>query len=368
MAGSVRGARRRAGAAATVASALLLAALAGPLGLPARADAAGQAQAQAAAAAAAVAALRPQLTAALAAYEADLQRLSSAVSAGVGADEWATQVQAAASAAQAQQVARVRALYMDGGPLAIWSSLLDPGPTGGDLVDQLAGVSEVLGYESTSVTSFSEHAVAARSTANARLAAVAARVVTVSDVSAVQARLQALLDAAQARLAALSAQARSLRAAASAAAQLDGLVAAELAASSAAASSAQAGRIPPSYLALYKAAAPTCPGLDWHVLAAIGQVESDHGRNMGPSSAGAEGPMQFLPATFAAYAVDGDHNGVVSIWDPADAIFTAAHYLCANGAGAPGGLQSAIFAYNHADWYVALVLRVAAQLSVLYPA
>ena len=66
------------------------------------------------------------------------------------------------------------------------------------------------------------------------------------------------------------------------------------------------------------------------MLAAIGQVESGHGRNTSTSSAGAMGPMQFEPATFAAYAVDGDHDGVKSIMDPADAIYTAAHYLCAN--------------------------------------
>jgi membrane-bound lytic murein transglycosylase B len=96
------------------------------------------------------------------------------------------------------------------------------------------------------------------------------------------------------------------------------------------------------------------------VLAAIGQVESGHGRNLSTSSAGAMGPMQFEPGTFAAYAVDGDHDGQASIMDPADAIYTAAHYLCANGAGySPAGLSGAILHYNHAQWYVEMVLKLA---------
>ena len=95
------------------------------------------------------------------------------------------------------------------------------------------------------------------------------------------------------------------------------------------------------------------------MLAAVGQVESGHGRNMGPSSAGAMGPMQFMPATFDHYAVDGDHDGVADIMDPADAIYTAAAYLCANGGGnGPAGLHTALFHYNHAEWYVQLVLRL----------
>jgi membrane-bound lytic murein transglycosylase B len=120
--------------------------------------------------------------------------------------------------------------------------------------------------------------------------------------------------------------------------------------------------LPPSalYLSLYRQAATTCPGLSWTVLAAIGQVESGHGRNPSTSSAGAMGPMQFLPGTFAHYAVDGDHDGVANIMDPYDAIYSAAAYLCANGAGnGPDALYSAIWHYNHADWYVQMVLALA---------
>ena len=108
-----------------------------------------------------------------------------------------------------------------------------------------------------------------------------------------------------------------------------------------------AGAGPADYFALYHAAAPTCPGLSWTVLAAIGQVETGHGTDTSTSPAGAMGPMQFLPATFAMVAVDGDGDGRTDIQNPADAIFTAAHYLCGNGAGTgPAGLSTAIWNYN----------------------
>jgi membrane-bound lytic murein transglycosylase B len=76
----------------------------------------------------------------------------------------------------------------------------------------------------------------------------------------------------------------------------------------------------------------------------------------------AMGPMQFLPSTFAHYAVDGDGDGLADLMNPYDAIFTAASYLCANGAGRGGdALYSAIWHYNHADWYVQMVLALAKQ-------
>jgi transglycosylase-like protein with SLT domain len=114
--------------------------------------------------------------------------------------------------------------------------------------------------------------------------------------------------------------------------------------------------IPPSYLALYLQAASRY-GLDWAILAGIGRVECDHGRDPDPSctregavnSAGAGGPMQFLASTWASYGVDGDGDGRIDRWDPADAIYSAANYLRASGA--PGNYERALLAYNHATWY-----------------
>jgi hypothetical protein len=91
--------------------------------------------------------------------------------------------------------------------------------------------------------------------------------------------------------------------------------------------------IPPLYLVLYLDAAQTCSGLPWGVLAGIGTVESDNGRSDAPgvhaaaNFAGAEGPMQFEPATFAEYAVDADPGVALSAYDPADAVYTAAATL-----------------------------------------
>jgi hypothetical protein len=118
--------------------------------------------------------------------------------------------------------------------------------------------------------------------------------------------------------------------------------------------------IPAPYLALYRAAATTCAGLPWTVLAGIGAVETGHGANVHRSVKGAVGPMQFLPSTFAEYGVDGNGDGVADIHDPADAIYSAARYLCLWGAGRGGqSLYDAIWAYNHADWYVRLVIQYA---------
>jgi hypothetical protein len=120
---------------------------------------------------------------------------------------------------------------------------------------------------------------------------------------------------------------------------------------------------PASWRELYIDSARYCPGLRWQVLAAIGQVESAHGKHLGPSSAGALGPMQFLPSTWAAYGVDGDGDGVRDIMSPFDAVPGAANYLCRSGASrGEAGLYDAIFAYNHADWYVRKVLAIAGQI------
>ncbi len=119
---------------------------------------------------------------------------------------------------------------------------------------------------------------------------------------------------------------------------------------------------PKTYRELYIDSARYCPGLAWQVLAAIGQVESGHGRNVGPSTAGALGPMQFLPSTWAYSGVDGDGDGKADIMNAYDAVPAAALYLCrAGAANGSQGLYDAIFSYNHADWYVKLVLDLAAR-------
>jgi murein DD-endopeptidase MepM/ murein hydrolase activator NlpD len=98
-------------------------------------------------------------------------------------------------------------------------------------------------------------------------------------------------------------------------------------------------------------------GVPWQVLAAINKIESNFGRNMGPSSAGAIGWMQFMPSTWMRWGVDANGDGIADPWTASDAIFSAARYLAA--AGAPGDLYRAVFAYNHADWYVHEVLSLA---------
>ena len=120
---------------------------------------------------------------------------------------------------------------------------------------------------------------------------------------------------------------------------------------------------PANYLNLFKAsAAKYCPGMSWTVLAAIGQIESGDGANNGPSSAGALGPMQFMPATWAEWGINGfGPPGPPDIMNPLDAIPSAARMLCAAGAGTPATLRGAIFAYNHATWYVDEVLALAGE-------
>ena len=112
-------------------------------------------------------------------------------------------------------------------------------------------------------------------------------------------------------------------------------------------------RIPPFLLPLYQAAGIEY-GVRWEVLAAINEIETDYGRNLNVSSAGALGWMQFMPATWKQYGVDANKDDLKDPYNPADAIFAAARYLKA--AGAEQDLRKAIFAYNHADWYVDSVL------------
>jgi len=112
-------------------------------------------------------------------------------------------------------------------------------------------------------------------------------------------------------------------------------------------------RIPPFLLPIYQAAGIQY-GIRWEVLAAINEIETDYGRNLNISSAGALGWMQFMPATWKQYGTDANRDGRKDPFNPVDAIFAAARYLRA--AGADQDLRRSIFAYNHADWYVESVL------------
>jgi hypothetical protein len=112
-------------------------------------------------------------------------------------------------------------------------------------------------------------------------------------------------------------------------------------------------RIPPFLLPIYQAAG-TQYGIRWELLAAINEIETDYGRNAKVSSAGAQGWMQFMPETWKAYGVDGNQDGLMDPYNPVDAIFAAARYLKA--AGADKDIRGAVYAYNHADWYVDMVL------------
>jgi len=165
---------------------------------------------------------------------------------------------------------------------------------------------------------------------------------------------------------------------------IGGLAGGQASSSSFAPSAVAIADIPANYLAAYQSAA-TRFGLDWAIVAAIGKVECDHGRNQASgcnppgtvNSAGATGPMQFLGSTWrqgtspmavpavgspsasvgAGYAADGDGDGLADVWNPVDAITGAAWLLRANGA--PDDYPRAIYAYNHAGWYVDRVMAKA---------
>jgi Transglycosylase SLT domain len=132
--------------------------------------------------------------------------------------------------------------------------------------------------------------------------------------------------------------------------------------------SARSGARPSTYLELFReSAAQYCPGMSWTILAAIGQIESGDGTNMGPSTAGALGPMQFLPSTWKIWGIAAfGEPEPPSIMDPYDAVPSAARYLCAAGASTPSGVARAIYAYNHATWYVNEVLALARQYAQAY--
>jgi murein DD-endopeptidase MepM/ murein hydrolase activator NlpD len=116
-------------------------------------------------------------------------------------------------------------------------------------------------------------------------------------------------------------------------------------------------RLPLSALNLLWQRAGATYGIPWQVLASINKIESNFGQNMGPSSAGAVGWMQFMPSTWLRWGFDADGNGLADPWNATDAIFSAARYLAA--AGGQADIARGVFAYNHADWYVREVLDLA---------
>ncbi|MDP9240505.1 MAG: lytic transglycosylase domain-containing protein [Actinomycetota bacterium] len=328
---------------------------------PAAAETSREAAAKAKVLAARMRVLQGKTDLALQRYQAALGKVSADVNAATIAAGQQRDGEQAADTAQGTVNRRVRTLYISGGRPGLYASLV----TSHSLTDLTSRVGAMQRLVSTGQASANGQATAAMS---ARIAAAAARtqalasISTAKDVSVAADGLQALLDQQKALLANANANVRRQRAAEAAAAAL---AAAQAAAGRITAGGIQRiGPLPGSalYFQLYHSAAPTCPGLSWSLLAAIGQVESGHGRNTGSSSAGAQGPMQFMPATFAAYAVDGDHDGHTDILSPADSIYTAAHYLCANHAGmGPAGVRNALFRYNHAQWYVDMVIALAAR-------
>jgi cell wall-associated NlpC family hydrolase len=126
-------------------------------------------------------------------------------------------------------------------------------------------------------------------------------------------------------------------------------------------SQAAVADIPPDDLMLYQEAGLAFD-VPWEVIAGIGKVECDHGRNPDPAcwqegktnAAGAGGPMQFLASTWQTYGIAANGSGTPDRWNAADAILSAANYLKANGA--PENIEAAVFAYNHSDAYVQQVL------------
>jgi len=137
------------------------------------------------------------------------------------------------------------------------------------------------------------------------------------------------------------------------------------------------GEIPNELIPVFKAAGDKY-GIPWTVLAAIACRESSFNPNaVGPYlpdyNTSAVGMMQFLPETFKAYGVDGNGDGIISPFDPSDAVYTAAHYLSSNynlykkqGYSDTDALRKAIWNYNHAWWYVDQVMSIAEKYKEKY--
>jgi len=352
------GTRRAAGRRVLLVGALCCAVIGIALPGPARAD---SGSGSVAALLAQVRTVHAETAAALSRYNRALTGLGEAVTQNLSAQDALSARQQEASAAQAALDSRVRALYMSGGSIALYADVLNAG-TVADFENRLELVQRVVQVDQLRSSAAGTLAVAAGRTAGALNRAALGQVRTARSVQQAFGELQTLLAEQQTLLGEADGQAAQQQALATAAALLGSQQNAVGQITEAGIAALRPIAPPTSYLALYHAAAATCPGLSWTVLAAVGQVETGHGRDTSTSYAGAMGPMQFLPSTFARYAVDGNHDGIANIEDPADAIFTAAHYLCANGAGTgPSGLYNAIWNYNHAVWYVQMVLTLARQ-------
>jgi membrane-bound lytic murein transglycosylase B len=297
--------------------------------------------------------------------------LGAAFAAGADADVDEEAARARRRRAETARAVQVRAVYAAGGGSALTASLVGAASPD-DALWRASTVDRVLAGMARDA-----HDRVLSATARARLARNRAEEADAA-VEAQARALQQLQDRAQVAagtlaeaertLAALDEKARRTRAAREAARQIAVARAAAANARRSALGPVTALGIPADYERDYRAAASTCPGLTWTLLAAVGQVETGHGRDHRTSSAGAIGPMQFMPATFASFAVDGDHDGVLDARDPEDAIFTAAHYLCvsaveAGGLGSAAGVRAALLAYNHAEWYVDLVLAAQAAIT-----
>ncbi len=345
--------------------AVLVAAVVLLAGLPAgsaRAESAADARTRSEQAAARVSALEPRVVRALRAYDRALAALAGGVSRGISAEQAADEATRLARADRRAVDSRVRALYMSGGTSALMASVLGAG-SATDALRRASYVQRLVRSGTSTAVSGEEEVAALRDRAAALQRAADGATTTASDVERRYGDLVEALAAASAELTQLDARARGLEAAERAAATVDALNVAVAAAGQQRVATARASSVVPLlYRRLYHQAAHTCRGMSWSLLAAVGQVETGHGANTSSSYAGAQGPMQFMPATFASYAVDGDGDGDTDIQDPADAIYTAARYLCANGAGrGEEATARAVWHYNHADWYVALVLKLAGQ-------
>ncbi len=288
-------------------------------------------------------------------YEDALDRLSTAMATANRRSGAAIDSEQAARDAQLQWDRRIRAIYTTGGAVPLYAPLFGAADAG-DAIDLLGVADQVLTADASAVRAAQQRSRSAQLSARSTVAATDALLLATRQTRTAADAVAADLKAEEAVLRTASADVQRLMAARTArlAATRRQAARAQLRSPSTPAVLAA----PPGYLQLYREAAGTCPGLDWRVLAAIGQVESGHGRNTGTSTAGARGPMQFMPATFAAYGVDGDGDGDREITSPADAIHSAANYLCGYGAGS-GQLEAALWHYNHAQWYVDLIVRLA---------